>query len=198
MLTEIEADFWVKSAYFLSFQDATIFPLCYDRYMSQNNEGESPMKKRTYLWTIGITLLVGALSSFLTRNDMSYYTELVNKPMLTPPAWIFPVVWTILYVLMGIGLGRVLESDGSQADKQAATRIYAVQLFFNFAWSIAFFTFRVYLFSFVWLLVLWALIIWMIFIFARSDRLAARLQIPYFLWVTFAAYLNLMIYLLNR
>lgn len=156
------------------------------------------MKKRTYLWTIGITLVVGTLSSFLTRNDMSYYTELVNKPMLTPPAWIFPVVWTILYVLMGIGLGCVLESDGSQADKQAATRIYAVQLFFNFVWSIAFFTFRVYLFSFVWLLVLWALIIWMIFIFARSDRLAARLQIPYFLWVTFAAYLNLMIYLLNR
>lgn len=155
-------------------------------------------EKRTYLWTIGITLVIGALSGFLTRNDMSYYTELVNKPMLTPPAWIFPVVWTILYVLMGIGLGRVLESDGSQADKQAATRIYAVQLFFNFAWSIAFFTFRVYLFSFVWLLVLWALIIWMIFIFARSDRLAARLQIPYFLWVTFAAYLNLMIYLLNR
>ena len=70
------------------------------------------MKKRTYLWTIGITLVIGALSGFLTRNDMSYYTELVNKPMLTPPAWIFPVVWTILYVLMGIGLGRVLESEG--------------------------------------------------------------------------------------
>ena len=66
------------------------------------------MKKRTYLWTIGVTLVVGALSSFLTRNDMSYYTELVNKPMLTPPAWIFPVVWTILYVLMGIGLGLSL------------------------------------------------------------------------------------------
>lgn len=79
-------------------------------------------KKRTYLWTIGITLLVGARSSFLTRNDMSCYTELVNKPMLTPSAWIFPVVWTILYVLMGIGLGRVLESDSSQADKQSAIR----------------------------------------------------------------------------
>lgn len=156
------------------------------------------MKKRTYLWTIGLTLVVGAISSFLIRDDMSFYTALVAKPMLTPPAWIFPIVWTILYVLMGWGLGRVLNADGSQADKQAAIRIYAVQLFFNFAWSIAFFIFRVYLFSFIWLLVLWALIIWMIFIFARTDRLAARLQIPYFLWVTFAAYLNLMIYLLNR
>lgn len=155
------------------------------------------MKKRTYLWTIGLTLVVGAISSFLIRDDMAFYAVNVAKPMLTPPEWVFPVVWTILYILMGWGLGRVLTSEAAPADKQAALRIYAIQLFFNFAWSIVFFSVRAYLFAFIWLLILWALIIWMIVLFSRCDRLAARLQIPYFLWVTFAAYLNLMIFLLN-
>lgn len=110
----------------------------------------------------------------------------------------FPVVWTILYVLMGVSAYRISQADADEADKERALSIYGFQLLFNFLWSIVFFNFNNFLGAFIVILVLWAMIIAMIITFRKIDPLAGNLQIPYLLWVTFAAYLNLAIYLLNR
>lgn len=143
--------------------------------------------------SILIPLAVGALSSLISGN-MSMYSTL-NKPPLSPPAIVFPVVWTILYVLMGISSYIIYTSDSSQ--KSHALKIYGLQLFFNFCWSIIFFGFNQYLFAFLWLLVLIILICLMISAFYKISPAAAYLQIPYLIWCIFAAYLNFMIYQLN-
>lgn len=157
------------------------------------------MKKsiRPYIWSIVVTLAIGGLSAFLIRNDVPFYNANIIKPAFTPPDWLFPIVWNILYVLMGWGLGRVLSHSTSSQERSAAIQIYAIQLFFNFLWSIVFFHVRAFWFAWVWLLILWLLILCMIFVFYRTSKLAAVLQIPYFLWVTFAAYLNFMVARLN-
>ncbi len=154
------------------------------------------MKKQTkvYLIAIAFPLLVGALAAFLTRNTMDIYKSIIRPP-LSPPSWLFPVAWTILYVLMGIGSARVYLKE------EAVTlplKIYFVQLFVNFLWSLLFFNARVFLIAFLWLLLLIALVIAMIRTFDAVDKTAAKLQWPYLLWTVFAAYLNLAIYLLNR
>lgn len=139
-----------------------------------------------------IPLAIGALSALFSGN-MSYSG--LNKPPLSPPSIVFPVVWTILYILMGISSYLVCTSD--EPDKGKAIRVYAAQLFFNFFWSIIFFRFENYLLAFIWLLALIALIVLMIYRFYKIKPLAAYLQVPYLLWCTFAAYLNFMIYYLN-
>lgn len=145
-------------------------------------------------WVVG-TLLVGALASFLTRNNMDVY-ETLNQPALAPPGWLFPIVWTILYILMGIG-AAIIYQKGKSIEGSSAIKLYIVQLIFNFLWTIVFFNLGWYLFAYVWLMILWVLIIIMIVKFYRISPIAAYMQIPYLLWVTFASYLNLMIYLLN-
>lgn len=118
------------------------------------------------------------------------------KPPLSPPGWVFPLVWTVLYALMGIGAARVsLTQEGK--DRSRALNVFVAQLIVNFFWSLIFFNARAYGFAFVWLLLLWLLIIWMILAFRKVDKVAAWLQIPYFLWVTFAAYLNYGVWKLN-
>jgi len=154
-------------------------------------------KTKTYLWCIGLTLAVGALSAFLTMGNMDVYEE-ITKPPLAPPAILFPIVWTILYTLMGISLAGVIikgRKDGKYT--LPAIRTYVVQLAVNFFWSIIFFNLRAFLLSFAWLFLLWFLIIDMIFKFYKISRISAYINIPYFIWVTFAGYLNLMIYILN-
>ena len=147
------------------------------------------------LISIAISLGVGVISGFLTRNSMSIYQELV-KPPLSPPGWVFPVAWTILYVLMGISAYLIYTSDSKDKDK--ALSIYALQLVVNFCWSLVFFNKQNYIFAFHILVALWVLIVYMIKTFREINPVAAYLQIPYLLWVTFAGYLNLTIYLLNR
>ena len=120
----------------------------------------------------------------------------VTKPPLSPPAWLFPVVWTILYVLMGIASYLVLTSN-MPARSRTALGVYAAQLFFNFFWSLIFFNLENYLFAFVWLVILWLLILLNTVLFYRIDKRAGYLLIPYIIWVTFAGYLNFGIYLLN-
>lgn len=157
------------------------------------------MKKRTWKTYAGWILLseaVGALSGFLTREATQQYQTLVRRPPLSPPGIVFPIVWTILFALMGIGAARVDLSRDS-ADRTRSIILFFVQLTFNFFWSIIFFNLGSYGFAFIWLLALWGLILWMIVSFRKVDALAARLQIPYLLWVTFAAYLNLGVWLLN-
>lgn len=141
-----------------------------------------------------LPLAVGGLAGFLTRNSMSLF-DTVQKPPLSPPGWLFPVVWTLLYLLMGFASYLILVSE---KPGQTAWKLYVIQLIFNFFWPIIFFNLEQYLLSFVWLLLLWLLILATTIWFARSSKLAGYLLIPYLLWVAFAGYLNLGIYFLNR
>jgi len=152
-----------------------------------------PKIKSELIISILIPLAVGALSALFSGN-MSIYS-IINKPVLSPPGFLFPIVWIILYILMGISSYMVYETDSPY--KPAALKVYAVQLFFNFFWSIIFFGFNQYLFAFLWLLALIFLIALMIYRFYKIRPLSAYLQIPYLLWCLFAAYLNFMIYQLN-
>lgn len=150
--------------------------------------------KATLILCILLPLAVGSLSALFSQNAMSSYQSL-NKPPFNPPAFLFPVVWTILYILMGISSYLIVTSNNPQKDK--ALKTYLLQLVFNFCWSIIFFTFSRYLFAFLWLIALIVLIVIMIYQFRLIRPVAAGLQIPYLLWCLFAAYLNLAIVLLN-
>ena len=148
------------------------------------------------IWIV-LTEAVGALAGFLTRDGMELYKTQVVKPPLSPPAIVFPIVWGILYALMGIGIARVWLSAWSE-ERADAIQVYLLQLAINFTWSIFFFNLRSFGGALAVLLILLGLIFWMIFRFRRVDRPAARLQIPYVIWVCFAAYLNAGVWLLNR
>ena len=141
-----------------------------------------------------ISLGTGILSAIITRNSMDTYKNL-NLPKLAPPSILFPIVWTILFILMGISAYIIYESNSDQ--KQSALTIYSIQLLVNFIWPILFFNLELYLFSFIWIILLWLLIILMMTSFKKISSVAAYLQIPYLLWVTFASYLNFMIYYSN-
>jgi len=141
---------------------------------------------------IVITFVIGSFFSLFTMNNMDAFKEL-DKP-INVPAILFPIVWTILYLLMSISYYLVSE----KGDNDRATLIYGVQLVINSVWSLIFFGFEAYLFAFIWLLLLLASIVVMILEFYKIDKRAAYLNIPYLLWVIFAGYLNLGIYLLNR
>ena len=154
-------------------------------------------KLKLYIIEIAIALGVGALSALLTRGSMDIYGEIV-KPPLAPPSWLFPVVWTILFVLMGISSGRIRQKGKIFPEKSTeAIGIYYLSLFVNFFWSIIFFNLRWFLLAFLWLLLLWALVLATILKYRKLSPLAAWLQIPYLAWITFAGYLNLMIFLMN-
>lgn len=142
---------------------------------------------------IVIPLAAGGLAGFLIRDGMETFKSL-NKPSLSPPGWLFPIVWTVLYILMGIASYLVFTSG---APTHLALAVYGIQLIFNFFWSIIFFNLEAYLFSFIWLTVLWLLILITMILFFRISKPAGYLLIPYLLWVTFAGYLNFSIYLLN-
>lgn len=144
---------------------------------------------------IAIPLAVGGLSALLTSGNMKLF-EQIEKPPLSPPGWLFPVVWTILYVLMGVALYLVIMTK-TRDDKRPAIISFAVQLFFNFFWSIIFFNAQAYLFAFIWLILLWVAIVANIYFFNKINITSAKLLIPYLVWVTFAGYLNLGIYILN-
>lgn len=148
-----------------------------------------------FIVSLAIPLGVGALSAFLTMNSMEVYGK-IEKPAFAPPSWLFPVVWTILFILMGISSYLVFNTD-SPGKRQALT-VYGIQLIVNFFWPVFFFILENYLVSFLWLVILWVLVIIMIASFVKIRHAAGILQIPYFLWLTFAGILNLMVFLLNR
>lgn len=172
-----------------------IFPASLSYYKLKNMQDEiMKIKDRSELIiAILIPIAVGTLSALFAGN-MNVYS-VINKPSLSPPGILFPIVWTILYILMGISSYIIYESDAP--GRSAALQTYVLQLFFNFFWSILFFRFDLYFTSFVWLLALLFLIVKMIWQFNRIDHTAARLLIPYLLWCLFAAYLNFMIFRLN-
>lgn len=152
------------------------------------------IKLKELIISIVIPLLVGGLSSLFSMNGFKEF-EAIRKPAFTPPGIVFPIAWTILYILMGIGSYLVYMSNCK--DKYKALRVYSVQLFFNFLWSILFFSFKLYWLAFVWLIVLMVLIALMIYRFYNCNKTAGLFQIPYFLWVTFAGVLNAFVAVLN-
>ncbi len=145
---------------------------------------------------IAIPLAVGGLSAVVTKDSMEAFSAL-NQPPLSPPGWLFPVVWTILFTLMGIASYLYLTAMPPMDKAPKGLLLYGLQLLFNFFWSVWFFNLQAYGFAFVWLLVLWVLILATILEFAKVSKPAAYLLIPYLVWVTFAGYLNLGIALLN-
>ena len=150
---------------------------------------------KRYLPWVAVTEIVGFLAGILSREGTSMYA-VMEKPPLSPPGIIFPVVWTILYALMGIGAARVYGSEDSVWRKWGLN-LFVIQLVVNFFWPLIFFSARAYGFALIWLVLLWALVLAQILVYRKVDRLAAVLQIPYLLWLTFAAYLNFAVWQLN-
>ena len=147
------------------------------------------------LW-IGVTEGVGILAGLLTMDAMDQYGQVIVQPPFAPPAWVFPVVWILLYALMGIGAAKISMSPDSPY-RNRALNVFVAQLIVNFFWSLIFFRAGAYEFAFLWLLLLWVLVLWMIIAFFKVDKPAALMQIPYLLWVSFAAYLNYWVWQLN-
>lgn len=157
------------------------------------------MKKKTwkiYAFWIILAEAVGALSGWLTRDGMKAYTETIAQPPLSPPSWIFPIVWTILYALMGIGAARVSLAPKSK-ERSLGLNLFVIQLIVNFFWSPIFFNAQAFGTALLWLILLWLLVLAMILVFRKMDKSAGSIQIPYLLWLTFAAYLNYGVWQLN-
>lgn len=151
---------------------------------------------------IAIPLAVGMLSSFITKDAMMSFNAM-KKPPLAPPGILFPIAWTILYILMGISSYIIYayddQNDTSSLNlKNKCLSIYAIQLFFNFFWSIIFFKFKLYIFAFAWLAILWILVFKLMKESKKISKVASYLLIPYLAWMTFAAYLNIGIIILNN
>lgn len=167
--------------------------------MTQSNKD----KIKIYIKSILIPVIVGGLVGVLISKLIDYNT--IHKPPLSPPSTAFPIAWTILYILMGISYGILknqyinnLSILNNKEGKLLSTKqLYYVQLAVNALWSIIFFIFKWRLFAFIWILLLIILVILMIIDFYKKNKLAGLLQIPYLLWLIFAAYLNLGVYILN-
>lgn len=140
--------------------------------------------------------LVGALSALFAGGNFSVYDSII-KPPLSPPAIVFPVVWTVLYALMGISVYFIYTSGSEKSQRKRSYTIYIVQLLFNFLWSIVFFRFKAFTLSSVVIIILLISIILMILNFYKVRKISAYLNIPYILWVLFAAYLNIATAILN-
>ena len=149
------------------------------------------------LAALAIPLATGAFSAFLTRGGMRSFKS-VAQPPLSPPAWVFPVAWTLLYLMMGLSSYLILTSTASPARRERALTVYALSLAVNFLWPIVFFTMRFYFAAFLLLLALWVLAAIAALLFSCIDDKAGRLMIPYLVWLSFAAYLNFGVWLLNR
>ena len=152
---------------------------------------------KTYAFWIILCEAVGALAGWISAGGIEVYSALANKPPLTPPQWVFPVVWTILYALMGISAARISLTPPSK-ERNRGLNFFTAQLIVNFFWPLLFFNAGAYGLSFLWLLLLLVLVIWMTLEFRKVSPQAAYLQIPYILWLSFAAYLNAAVWYGNR
>ena len=151
---------------------------------------------KVYAFWILLAESVGALSGWLSREGMKIYESTIVQPPLSPPSWLFPIVWSILYALMGIGAARVRMAPPG-IHRSRGLNLFIVQLIFNFFWSLIFFNLQTFGFALLWLILLWGLVLWMILEFRKVGKLAGNIQIPYLIWLAFAAYLNLGVWYLN-
>ncbi len=151
--------------------------------------------RNTYLFWISLCELTGIFAGLLNRNGINIFLSQAKQPSFMPPGILFPTIWTILYLLMGIGIARV-QLYGQHTKR--ATGQFALQLLFNFAWPLVFFRAKAYGYALVLLIILWVLVLIMALEFEKQDEKAGLLQIPYLLWLGFAAVQNLAVYLLNN
>lgn len=151
---------------------------------------------KKFLISIAIPLSVGGISALIVNGNTDIYSK-INQPPLAPPSWIFPVVWTVLYLLMGISLYIVWNTRADSGKKQLAFLLFGIQLFLNLIWSPIFFGLQLFLPALIVLVFTWIFTAAMIVSFYAISKPAALLQIPYIIWLTFAGYLNFAIYLLN-
>ena len=157
------------------------------------------MKKRSIVDILIFIIsaeLVGAVSALITGGFSDFFDKYTQPPLL-PPAWLFPVVWVILYAVMGFSAYLVYSSDADREKKTRALLVYGVQLTLNFFWSIVFFRLEWLWAAFVIIMLLWIAIIVMISVFRKINPVSAYINIPYLVWVTFAAYLNLATAIIN-
>ena len=156
------------------------------------------MKKKTVVNILLVVtpLLIGIASSILTRDMMIEYGNL-NKPFLAPPTIVFPIAWTILYLLMGFGAAIIYSKEEYSTYRSTGLVLHVVQLILNFFWSIIFFNMGQYVFAFIWLIILWLVVLSMVMNYKKISKTAFVLNVPYIVWLTFAAYLNLAVAILN-
>ena len=150
----------------------------------------------TLILNLAVPLIVGGISGFLTRNAMEDYSQL-NQPPLSPPSAVFPIVWTALFLLMGVSAYIVTMKRSSGTKNFDLPKIYWFQLAVNFIWPLIFFNLSIHSLAFIWLLILIVLLIRMITEFSGISSAAGRLQIPYLIWLVFAGYLNAGVWFLN-
>ncbi len=153
-------------------------------------------KWKTYAFWIILSEAVGLLAGFLIRDSVKIYAETIVKPPLSPPAILFPIVWTLLYALMGTSAAQVRLSPPSKS-RHRGTNLFIVQLAVNFFWPLFFFNLQAFGFSLFWLILLWVLVLTLTVLSYRVNKAAAWLLVPYIIWLTFAAYLNAGVFLLN-
>ena len=151
---------------------------------------------KSYLFWILVIEATGLLSGLLSMEGMGEYAQNAVKPGFSPPAFFFPIVWTILYALMGIGIARIRSTSSSE--RKQAEILFAAQLILNFFWPLIFFNAKAYGPALMLLMALWILVFAMLLAFQKLDNLAGKLQIPYLLWLSFAVLLNEQTWLLNR
>ena len=150
-------------------------------------------KTLEFIKLILIPVILGGIVGLIISNFMDY--DIINKPLLSPPAIVFPIIWTILYILMGISYG-ILEANDLADEK--VNSVYFTQLLTNITWPIVFFAFKWRFIAIIWIIVLLILIIYMTAIFYKKNKLAGLLQIPYIIWTIFATYLTIGVYVLNK
>jgi len=148
------------------------------------------------LVSIILPLSLGAIAGMFTSQSVPEWYATLNKPSFNPPNWVFGPVWTILYILMGISLFLVWKQDISK-DRNRAIFVFLIQLLLNFGWSFIFFYFHQIGLALVEIILLWLNIVIMLVLFYRIKPMAAYINIPYLLWVTFATLLNASFYFLN-
>lgn len=171
------------------------------RKFTHNNDihfigrGNKMIKFKNYIISLIISIGIGQISGFLTKNASKNFSSNFNQSALTPPDWVFPVVWVILFFLMGISATLVYESHCKY--KKYGLLIYGVQLVFNFLWSMFFFLGEQFVLSFGWLTILILMVVGMILLFYKCNKIAGYLQIPYLVWLCFAMYLNYIVVILN-
>ena len=151
---------------------------------------------KKFLISIAIPLSVGGISALIVHGNTDIYSK-INQPPLAPPSWVFPVVWTVLYLLMGISLYIIWNTHADSGKKRLAFIFFGIQLFLNLIWSPIFFGLQLFLPALIVLVFTWIFTAAMIVSFYAISKPAALLQIPYIIWLTFAGYLNFAIYLLN-
>lgn len=156
------------------------------------------MKKKQIIniFLVFTPILIGICSAILTKDMMVEYSKL-DKPLFSPPTMLFPIAWTILYLLMGIAAAIIYSKEEYSEYRSTGLTLHLVQLILNFFWSIIFFNMKQYYFAFVWLVILWLVVFSMIQNYKKISQTAFFLNVPYIVWLTFAGYLNLAVAIMN-